>query len=314
MTDNPEYPPKSSDRYTLAELHQEIARDENWRTNFRYLPKALKANLKFHLVIRTGSERNLLIGYYNNHKHLRVHARVCPSASGLLNLVNVHLHDGTSIGMHRAHIRNDTLLLQKVKYVEPFNQLDNIGSIKWRTSLRFLVLYYFLEQKLIDRTIFTKDGLESLQRACKSIADGQIRFEKKPTRPLLVIPKSVQTTEAQTRPGSEEDDEDEDFEGILVKREDMPVVLVKATEDDPTRAVSTMVQRDGIVAARPFPKTMTSQKNPERSCGHASAGTIFACESKRKRSADDHAKREKEQDREEDAKLVVSCTVITWNH
>ncbi|KAI4670968.1 uncharacterized protein J4E88_009720 [Alternaria novae-zelandiae] len=208
--------------------------------------------------------------------------------------------------MHRAHIRNDTLLLQKVKYVEPFNQLDNIGSIKWRTSLRFLVLYYFLEQKLIDRTIFTKDGLESLQRACKSIADGQIRFEKKPTRPLLVIPKSVQTTEAQTRPGSEEDDEDEDFEGILVKREDMPVVLVKATEDDPTRAVSTMVQRDGIVAARPFPKKMTSQKNPERSCGHASAGTIFACESKRKRSADDHAKREKEQDREEDAKLVCS--------
>ncbi|KAI4646882.1 hypothetical protein J4E93_005106 [Alternaria ventricosa] len=198
------------------------------------------------------------------------------------------------------------MLLQGIKYVEPFDQLDNIGSTKWRKSLRFLVLYYFLEQGLIDRSVFTKDGLEALQRACTSIADGQIRIEKKPTRPPLVVSRHVQTTEAQKWPRSEEEDEDEDFEGLIVKREDTPVVLVKATEDSSTRAVSTMVRRDDNVAARPFLKILTTQKNSERSYGHVSAASMFVGESKRKRSADDHVMKEKEHDGEEDPKLVCS--------
>ncbi|KAI4689993.1 uncharacterized protein J4E84_004174 [Alternaria hordeiaustralica] len=208
--------------------------------------------------------------------------------------------------MHRAQIRNDTSLLQGIKYFEPFVQLNNIGSIKWRKSLRFLVLYYFLEQKLIDRTIFTRDGLESLQRACTSIAEEAIRMGKKTARPLLVVPKNVQITEAQTQPRSEEDDEDEDFEGILVKREDIPAVLVKAPENDSMGAVSTMLRRDDNVAARPFPKSTASQKDAERKYGHAPAATIFACETKRKRSADEHTTREKEHGSEEDPKLVCS--------
>lgn len=206
MASTPKLPQKSSDRYTLEGLHQEIAKDENWRTNFRHLPKIRKAGLKFHLANQnTGSSKKLLIGYDKSNGRARVYALLNVSVSGLFSLVDVHLSGHIRIGMNRAPKGDDILPLHSIDYVEPFDQLKAIGTIKWCKSLRYLVLYYFLEQGLIERSVFSNDGLEALKRACTRIADKSVRMGSKTNRPRLVVPKNNQITDAQTQPSVDED-------------------------------------------------------------------------------------------------------------
>jgi hypothetical protein len=313
MTVTPNNPQKSSDRYTLPELHQEIARDEEWRERFRYLPKAANPGLKFYLIARKEpyivQNMKLLIGTHKANGQHRVHAQVDCSQSGAFNLVSICLHDGTVASLHQQQIEKKAGLLHGVNYIEPFERLEKVGSGNWRKSLRFLVLYYYLEKGLIDKIVFTMDGLEAFKKACTSIARQPIRTQKKPTRPPLIIPRipsSVLKPQAQ----SSNEGNGEVEEKLSIMREHSPVMPVKAPENDSTRAVSTMIQQDDKIAARLLPKTVISHQGYEQKYEPAPAVLLPAYETKRKRSASDDTMKQEE----EDPQVVVSYIIISKNY
>lgn len=122
-------------------------------------------------------------------------------------------------------------------------------STDWRKSLRLLFLYYILEQKIIGRSSFTRNELEALKRACTSITSTPIRMQIKPTWPLLRLQRTNFTSKnPQAQLNARESERDDKRSSM--KREPLPVVPVEVTENDSTRAVSTMVQQGDKIAAR----------------------------------------------------------------
>jgi hypothetical protein len=305
MTDILENLEKSSDSYTLAELHLEIAKDEVWRKTFRYLPKALKAGLKYHQVTRTKPEKKLLVGTLKINEQARVYARVYSSASGLFDLVEFHFPDGSTIEIRKPQreYAQRAQRLQDIKYVEPFNRLRDVGSVNSRTCLRYLILYYFLEQQLIDCSVFPEDGRKALKRACTSIAREPIQKDRKPTRPLLTLPTPIPDTDFTTQPGIQEED---DIEELYIKRETLPLVPLKAPENDSLRAISNMVQQDNDIAGWLLPKTMTGNEDPKSKDELLLAAPKLVREPKRKRPTSIQTTRGEENDEEQDPELVVS--------
>jgi len=295
--------------YTLQELHNEIAKDNEWRTNFRYLPTATKANLKFHLVSRKKEdkqEKRLLIGIQKSATRARVYARVYKSSSsGQFNLVNLDFDDGYVVRLHQQQEEKDLKMLQKIDYHEPFNWLDKVGSGNWRKSIRFLVLYYFLEQNTpgLDRFIVTTDGLELLKKACTIIAKEASMKQKKPVRALLALPTTAcDITKSES--DRSEIEFDEDFEEKTFVKQELSVFLpLKAPENDSIRALDKMVHRDNNVATRPLPKTNTYRQEPNMKHEAAPEMSEATSKPKRKRPASDDAAGE---DGKEDPVLLVS--------
>jgi hypothetical protein len=302
MTDALENLEMSSDGYTLAEIHREIAKDDFWRKQFRYLPNAPKAGLKYHLVTRNKPEKKLLVGTLKINVQARVYARVYPLASGLFDLLGLHFHDGSTAKIHKPQ-KGFAQLLQGIKYVEPFNRLIDTGSVKWRKAVRYLILYYFLEQQLINYSVFPEDGLQALKRACRNIAWEPTRKDIKPTRPLLTLPTPISTTNFTTPPGIQEED---DMEDLHIKREALPLIPLKAPENDSIRAISTMVQQNNDIAGWLLPKTMTGNENLKPKDELLPAAPKLVHEPKRKRPTSIQTTRGEENEEEQNPELVVS--------
>ncbi|KAI4622970.1 uncharacterized protein J4E87_006063 [Alternaria ethzedia] len=288
--------------YDLQELHEEIAKDNEWRTNFRYLPTATKANLKFHVASRKKEdkqEKRLLIGIQKNASGARVYARVHrSSSSGQSNLVNLYFDDGYVVKLHQQQEENDLKLLREIEYHEPFNCLDKVGSGNWRKSLRFLVLYYFLEQNTpgLERLTLTIDGLELLKKACKIIAIEASMEQKKPARALLALPTTACdiTKSESDRSGIEFDEELE--KETLVKQELLVFLPLKAPENDSIRALDNMVHRHNNVSTKPLPKTKTYRQEPNVKHEPVPEMSEYASKPKRKRPASDEAAGEDEKE------------------
>jgi len=294
-------PQKPSNCYTLAELHQKIAKDEDWRTKFRYLPTATKEGLKFRF------DRKLLIGVSEHDEEARVYAQLYAATSGLHNLVAIDLPaQDDSIGTRQQRRGEAEPKLQHINFFEPFDRLSDVGSRQWCQALRFLVSYYGLEQQAIDRCVFKKDGLEALKRACIHIADEAILWNEKPLRPLLIIPTTTHVTESTTQLSTQEDDDDEE---AYFKQETSPVEPMKVPENDPACAFSTTLHRDGNNSARRFPKTMHSHPNTNSLLGRVPAGPTFVHKPKRKRLPKKQATSEDEEQEDEDSDLMVSGVI-----
>ncbi|KAI4961846.1 hypothetical protein J4E86_000875 [Alternaria arbusti] len=222
MTNAQNNPQKPSNCYTLAELHQEIAKDEEWRTKFCYLPTVTKEGRGFY------SDAELLIGVSKHDEETRVYAELYLATSGLYNLVAIKLPND-SIGTRQQQRGEAVPKLQHIKFLEPFDRLSDVGSRHWCQELRFLVSYYGLEQQAIDRCVFKKDGLEALKRACIHIADEAILWNEKPLRPLLIIPTTTHDTKTTTQLSTQEDYDDEE---TYFKQEESPIELGKVFEND----------------------------------------------------------------------------------
>ncbi|KAI4669325.1 uncharacterized protein J4E79_001368 [Alternaria viburni] len=286
--------------YSLQEFHDTIAKDSEWRTNFRYLPIATKTNLKFYAASRKKQGNQgiwLLIGNQKNTSQARVYSRAYKSpASGVFNLVCLRLGDGPNIELHLRQEEKEIELLRETEYHEPFNWLEKIGSGPWFKSLRFLVLYYFLEQNTpgLDRLVMTHDGLKVLKKACTMIANAS--RSRKPTRDLLALPTIVcDITRPETDRWNIELDQEIEKK-LLVKRELSVFPPLKAPENDSTRALDKMVQQDDNVTTRPLPKTKTHGQEPNIKYEAVPAISETASRPKRKRSASDDTAGEDEKE------------------
>ncbi|KAI4952236.1 hypothetical protein J4E91_003698 [Alternaria rosae] len=300
MTNARNNPQKYSNCYTLAEIHREIAVDEDWRTKFRFLPTASKAGLKF----QAKNPRALLIGVHKHNEAAHVYARLYPAASGLYNLVAIEFSDGLTLGTRQQQRGEGALKLEHIKYIEPFDRLSYIGSRLSCETLRFLVFYYFLEQQAIDRCVFKRDGLKALKRVCTAIADGAIKKREKPLRLLLTVPITTHATKSTIQLSTEEDYDDEE---AYFKQETSPVEPMKVPENNPARAVSTTVQQGDSIAARQLPKTRTVQYHPNLEGGLVPAVPKSVYKFKRKRPAKCQATSEdEEQTEEEDPELMFN--------
>lgn len=299
MTNAQNNPQKPSNCYTLAELHQEIAKDEEWRTKFCYLPTVTKEGRGFY------SDAELLIGVSKHDEETRVYAELYLATSGLYNLVAIKLPND-SIGTRQQQRGEAVPKLQHIKFLEPFDRLSDVGSRHWCQELRFLVSYYGLEQQAIDRCVFKKDGLEALKRACIHIADEAILWNEKPLRPLLIIPTTTHDTKTTTQLSTQEDYDDEE---TYFKQEESPMELGKVFENDQACAFSTTVHRDGNNSASRFPKTMHSHPNTNSLLGRVLAGPTSAHKPKRKRLPKKQATSEDEEQEDEDSELMVSRVI-----
>lgn len=299
--------PKS---YTLDELQQEIAKDKDWRTAFRYVPRVSKTNLKFHRMPQILAKpcllpERLLIGgsYKLGSKGKRVYAEVFRSPGGAFNLVDIRHCNDTKTALHRSLKDEEVKMLQSVVYVEPFNLLEKAGSTGWRKCVRFLLLYYFLEQHTLTKLVFTSDGLEALKRAFTSIAAQSQRITKPPLRlrwkgPKPGLDQEAKPEKTESRISSCARDENIG-KSIIMKQESLSKFTpVKAPENDSTRAVSTMILEDDKVASLLLPELGRSSEDSlknEDSKTHAMAipeHTITTSSApepqlKRKRSTDD---------------------------
>lgn len=252
--------------YTLNELEQEIAKREDWRTAFRYVPKASKAKLKFHQTPHISTKiswlpQRLLIGGLPNPGSTNelIYAEVSRSPSGSFNLVDIRYCNGTTKGLHSSPKVEDTKMLQSVVYVEPFSCIEGVGSTGWRKRLRFLVLYYFLAVGMLKELVCISDGLVALRRTCMDIASKSRQRAKKPARPRLETGKKpfIQETDPEKMESRlPECAKQNDVKNPPnIKHEPLPAFAsVQAPENDSTRVVSSMVLNNDKIASLLLPK------------------------------------------------------------
>ncbi|KAF2651731.1 hypothetical protein K491DRAFT_760838 [Lophiostoma macrostomum CBS 122681] len=173
-------PPNASDTpsYSYADIEAKLQEDEGVWNHFKHLPKA--SELQFSSFPREHDphalpphlpnvlSKRLWVGTWTqdvNAETDQVYAYVHGYVNYHARISQVSYFKTSNQGFQPVSV-----LVPEVEFAEPFKYVHTQRTETRRTRLRFLILFYFLEKGLLDKLIFTQEGMHSIRMCCEKIA------------------------------------------------------------------------------------------------------------------------------------------------
>ncbi|KAI8942691.1 hypothetical protein NX059_000740 [Plenodomus lindquistii] len=228
--------------WSLLQLQEDIANDEEWHTHYRCMPSITK--VKFYQLSRDQGKR-LLVGILPNPKKTRVYAhwgrnRVCDT-------VELWAQPGPDVQkfpLATPTQKTTSDFLRSLEFAEPFDRLKNVWTASGLVKLRNLILFYFLEKKILDMLYVGWSGSASLKAAFSEVAAKAFK-ECRPRLESIKLSNAVPDTSRMVGNGNNIENKKSN-----IKQEPSPYQLtVEAPSNDSIRAVEKLVSPDRLAAS-----------------------------------------------------------------